>query len=269
MGFEFVKGLLDDTHERTRRSAAIAAGGIQDSNKIGVIQNIAGGRGEQLAAGNLAALRAEVEELESKKRTSGALPPNSRMDMFKAGMKEHLGVTSLFGIEMETDADRGERENDEKLAQKKNTLKLAGAQARQKFESGVGGMELERSKALAEGHLKQARALENVIGWQQKYDEIKDKTESPELAKQAADAELAVKRREESMAYAGLVTARDGAADTAAVASAARDRRIGVDPQGRSEDALIAKRLEMMQTDMNKNHREASSVAGRHTFSRP
>lgn len=221
-GLGFVKHLIDDRLEASRRSAAIAAEGMETGNRTAQIAGIGGVRGEGLASGNFQQQRNELENLKNKRGTFASQAPTGYMDMFKAGMKERFGKTSLFGIEMETDADRGERENNEKIVEKATALQLAKKQAQQKFKTGTGLKEIEAAEARSKGDMNKARAIEDALTRKREHDRLMELSGNDEkLSSRGADAKLANIRRERAGQFGRFINSSTSAAASARIATMA------------------------------------------------
>ena len=88
---------------------------------------------------------------------------------------------------------------------------------------------IKAQEALNAGHAQESRAIGDKLTRQLEYQRLLKATLGDEaLAAEGADTALATIHRERAGAFAKLVTARDGAGDTARVAQAAIDQRNGV-----------------------------------------
>lgn len=123
--------------------------------------------------------------------------------------------------------------------------------AREKFEKFV-KPEIEVAQLRANAQYKEARAVEDVLTYRKEIDRLKGQDATPEEAEAGAQAKLRNILRDRAGSFARLVTARDGAGDTARIAGLARDQRLAG--------------LDQLRSDMNRNHSEATSTVSRKNF---
>lgn len=170
-----------------------------------------------------------------------------------------LWANNLFGANMM--ATQGEDAIKRNAAAQQTALrgaKEAEEQARKKFAE-TGGREIEIQERMARGDMQGVRAIEDKLTRQREYNRLKEMDATDEEAGRGADAKVSNIQRERAAKFGRLVTARDGMADVARLATLAAEQRAGVGSGG----------TEKLRADMNRNHREAADAAFRVKFSRP
>ncbi len=114
------------------------------------------------------------------------------------------------------------------------------------------------------GDTRAAETAQADALWMRVYQELVKESVDPKQAMESATAKVDASEREQqdhhAQSYARLVSARDGAADTARVATAAHEDRLNHIP---------SRSIEELRQDVNRNHSEAARVATRKQFSRP
>lgn len=212
--------LINEQVNRIDRSARINAQGIGDSNETLNAFKLP----EQTVAEHAARMQAKLRELEARR---GTFVDSGFSDVVRKSLRPYIpqGVLNYFGVDkLETSGEQADRENEEEIARTKIANAQAQKLANQRFESGTGGMELQRSRALIDNDYRAARALEEKISYEKEYQRVLAQAGNNEagqaLAREAANNKVYLERRErESAIGRSLVNVRSGASDIARAAA--------------------------------------------------
>ena len=181
--------------------------------------------------------------------------------------KAALGAYDIYRPRQESESapaiDRKLGESaDAKSREQINLRSSEGVQAKH-FAEEEGAL-IEAQKKLNEGDTRAAETLQAKVMWMQEFERLKDagapndKTAADGATERVRSQEKAQQDRH-AQSYARLVSARDGATDSARVASAAHEDRLRHTPN-------IS--LDELRKDMNRNHTEATHAITRKNYSR-
>lgn len=250
--------LAGDAVARVDAVAASEGKGAESANRRARIKEKKGIEGQELAA---------KEKLENKQNLDGALDRTGTFrdsgigDMLTKGVnfaknKGLLGgpisgaLARRFMPDLETSSIKRERENQleiDRLQREKPEVDAAAAKA---FTEGPGGQELRISELRAEGHRKEARAIEYKMMAEKEWWRVHDAGGEDWQANQSAGLKIAEEKRKSSAAYANMIDARSGAGDTARMAGLAREARTG-------SDSPVVSELRTLRDQLANNHSQA------------
>jgi hypothetical protein len=173
-------------------------------------------------------------------------------------------MNKVFGSDLKTrEGQKALEENDAAKVRDLENEARAKQITRKKFTEEEFPL-IEAQEKRNAGDERGAKALEDAATWMRSYNQLVKDGADAWQAEQGASAGLEAAQKAEHQAraqsYARLVSARDGAADTARVATLAHDDAL------RHTSAIS---LEQLRHDMNRNHAEATHIATRKHFARP
>jgi hypothetical protein len=179
--------------------------------------------------------------------------------------RAHSGISgSLFGdffekgnIFYKPESARELEKNDHDQKQAMKDQRRAQVEKRAWFEK-IGKREIEMTKAQASGDMATARSIQDQLTATEEYRKLDKEGATPDEIKEGITAKMQLVQRERAGQLARLVTARDGVADTAAVAREAMAVRNGW--SGGDTDRIIS--------TMDKHHAQAMGAVTTHKFSR-
>jgi len=122
----------------------------------------------------------------------------------------------------------------------------------------IGKREIAMTKAQAAGDMATARSIQDQLTATEEYRKLDKEGASPDEIKEGITAKMQLVQRDRAGQLARLVTARDGVADTAAVAREAMNLRNG----------WSAGDTGRIVSTMEKHHSEAMGTATHHDFTR-
>ncbi|HEX8313002.1 MAG TPA: hypothetical protein VF614_16880 [Chthoniobacteraceae bacterium] len=243
-----VKRFFDDKLESVRASTQIASGSIESTNSSIRTTGLAGARGEDAAAAEALAAEGKLKDLESKRGTFHGVD-NGPFDQLKHGLKS-IGVSSLFGMDVEPDSEREERLNKEKRENAKVDAHQKRKIAGDKFAEGPGGLEIEMQERILNNDREGARVLELKAVRMREFERLRQAGASEEMQERGADIKVAAMERQRDQAVAKSIGVRSGSKDTARAAAIASGRG------GGREEGL----LEGIHQTMQRQHSEAVNL---------
>ena len=240
-------------HERQENERAPQ---IEDQNQRALdnrrLQRLEGVDGSAGAARQAAeASKDKLVEIENEKRE---LDAHSNLDILDLGsIHDHLtGATK-----------RKQRENADAKAREEANLEREEAAQKKHFAEEEAPL-IEAQKKMNEGDTRGAEAMRDRVMWMREFKQLVQSGASESQAAEGATEKVKAFEKAQqdrhAQAYAHLVSARDGVADTARVATAAHEDRLRHTP---------AISMEQLRQDMNRNHLEATGMMSIKNFSRP
>ena len=246
-------GAYNIFHERQENERAPQ---IEDQNQRALdnrrLQRLEGVDGSAGAARQAAeASKDKLVEIENERRE---LEAHAKFDIFDLGsIHDHLTGAGKRKL----------RENSDAKAREEANLAREEA-ARKKHFAEEGAPLIEAQKKMNEGDTRGAEAMRDRVMWMREFKQLTQDGASESQAAEGAIEKVKAFEKEQqdqhAQAYAHLVNARDGAADTARVAAAAHEDRVRHTPS-------IS--IEELRQDMYRNHLEATQTVSRKNFSRP